>query len=559
MKIIYIFILALFAISSLESQTLIIKKRSGEVNEIDIEKIESLRMKPPVKEAEIGGPLSVDFGIADCSKPVIEKTITIFNTGGKDLFVTHSEFSTQGSYRLSNGGPLMCSIKPGESYSFKVIFEPTVPGDHHSDLIITSNASSGLKYKIELTGKYIEQIFKLNSTSFNLGDICPLSVKETEILLKNEGNSDCKIKVQSDVIDMVNDELTIPAGAEIKFIAIARTSVQNGEYSGQLTFTGPCNNKIIAEIIWKVRGPEVECKSIVDLSAKPGDTASTIIQIENKSVGEDFLWTEATFSNNQFELEKVNLPMIIKTGSSVSVKLNYIPSTVNQISGFLTLSGTPCDIEIKIPIKGSPGNIEMIFADGFENSETGEFPYSTGWVLKNYGVTDSIPYVTKEMASAGEKSLYAWGNFGTSQQTSNYIRIPIKNIPQVIFAECDVMINQIGFCGIGLMKIPDGSFPVIPLNVEFGNHGHFYYVFGNEEKRWQNDVYAPKKWYRITLRYDKLNKRATIWIDGEQVVDEVAPNNPDNSYEEFYLSSGGGYPGGGTAFFDNVKIWTNKQ
>ena len=199
MKIILLFMSFLFTISSLESQTLIIKKRSGQVKEVDILEIESMRMNPPIIEAEIGGPQLVDFDVADCSKPVIEKLITLVNIGGKELLITHSEFKSQGSFRLSTGDPLICSLKPRESFSFAVIFEPQTPGDHRSELILTSNAVSGLKYKIELTGKYVEHNFEITQKTFNLGDICRLSAKNVEILIENKGNGDCRIMAQSEI------------------------------------------------------------------------------------------------------------------------------------------------------------------------------------------------------------------------------------------------------------------------------------------------------------------------------------------------------------------------
>lgn len=548
----------LFLVSNGISQKMNIKMSSGETKDYSLQGIDSLKINKISGNPVLIAPDSVDFGSLLCEHEQKTIVMEISNSGSNDLYITHFEIYPDTHFRFENSMPTALQLAGGEKYTFNVIFNPNSDGNHIADVKITSNSSTGLITKIKLTGAKNSVNFSILNENNNIGELCPNVRITKNIQLVNNATNDITLNVITDNIETSDNVIQLKGSSTIEIPVVIKSSANEGYYTGKITFLDKCQNESETDFNWYVANYALESVSQVELFASPGETDTAEIVFKNLSVSKAVTITSIELPTQNISLLESQTPIRIDPSQSAKVKIVYKPLNSNDFTGEITIHSEPCGVENKIIIKGYPGNKVIIFQDDFEDYQLGEFPYSGGWILKTYpAVIDTLPYISSGKAYDGNQSLYGWGWFGPPESQTSFMRIPIKNLPEEIYAECSIMINQVGFCGLGFMKM-GSEMPITPIYVDFSNHGHFYYGLGNEEYRWENDGYGFFLWYKIKIRYNKTYRRLTIWVNDEQVADRTCITLPDNPFDEFYIKTGGGHHFAGSCYFDAVKVWYNK-
>ena len=216
------------------------------------------------------------------------------------------------------------------------------------------------------------------------------------------------------------------------------------------------------------------------------------------------------------------------------------------------------------PLMGMADKLTLIlegklvqFREGFENYETGAFPYEGGWDLHFNGMGEGFQYISDGVAYSGTKSLKLEGRIGWPAVAFK----PMPELSRVVFAEAKVYIHkpQSGVldshkAGFGLGTLEKGYLgkDVHHAFVYFKTNGNIYFgatgVKAEKIGAWQGN-----KWYDIRIRYDAAFKTGSVWVDGELRLENVNLKGPQGTYAGVLLDSGRDTHT--FTFFDDVMAW----
>lgn len=91
-----------------------------------------------------------DYGIAGISTQTITKEYTILNNGTSNLQVSGSITSSDDQYEITQ--PILTTIPPGGSTTFKVTYNPKSTGNHVATISIPNNDATKNPYNFSVTG-----------------------------------------------------------------------------------------------------------------------------------------------------------------------------------------------------------------------------------------------------------------------------------------------------------------------------------------------------------------------------------------------------------------------
>ncbi len=538
------------------AQQIIFKEKSGNEKKAPINEIDSLTFEKILNGPEIGAPDTVFFPDVTCDGEYIDTTIKIYNSGDRELQITHIKIQPLTDFTFVAEPLHVMGLDPGEEYELSIRFKPVgSPGTKKADIVITSNANSGVYYKISLIGKKGSTGFTVSADSIDKGYVCPNSTVMIDLTLKNTGTANAVIKASaSKQINLTQKEFEIEPGKAFDFQAAIVTSDQEGAYTGEVTFTDECGAEKTVKVEWFVSKPELEAGNL-EFNAELFGSDSRVLTLKNISAGEVRINKYQT-GDEQISLENIEFPLLIPPGDSVFIPVKFSPTEAKSINSEIIFS-CGCGYDLIVNVKGT--TVVNLVKDDFEWYVPGLFPSSGGWKLFRYGVNlDSLQVVVDSVSHSPGKCLKGYGNWGTDHSTSYHVEIELQKVPDEIYAECWAMIGQVGFSGIGL-RSSSGVFTSDFATVIFGNHAHFFYTIGSggaaTTGRWENDMYMPMRWYKIKVRFNFPRKELAIWIDDEYKATDTSNSIGDINGLYFYLYTGGGYGDYGTAFFDDVRIW----
>ncbi|MBD3340453.1 MAG: T9SS type A sorting domain-containing protein [Candidatus Lokiarchaeota archaeon] len=201
----------------------------------------------------------------------------------------------------------------------------------------------------------------------------------------------------------------------------------------------------------------------------------------------------------------------------------------------------------------SEENWMLIFSDGFENVDNGQYPAQNGWENHYSGAG---AYVTEERASSGEKSFKLIGE-------PNWARVDAVDIPYYDKLRYQAMIyipsptNSYPRLGLWNSSKPSqwADYPII----RFERVINKIYCFGapsggapyTEIGDWQ-----PDRWYRIEAIIDFGTNQLTTKLNGTELA-TLNITSPED-YTQFHLGIGGhSEPGQSVVYFDDVRIFKN--
>jgi hypothetical protein len=548
------------AIVHCRAQRIIIEKIQGESEIISIDSIKSIEVAPPIKGPAISAPDQIDFGLLKCTGETGDTVITISNAGERQLQITHVAIIYEGDFYFTEDPPLIFGLDPGESQELSIGFDPEETGEKSAKLRITSNAISGAYYDIPLAGAMQQTSFDIDRANFDLGTVCPNNIISRTIEVVNTGTGPIDIALQGDPSIMEMDEITIEKNCSKSITIKINTGSELGNQSSQAIFTDDCGNHKSAKFQWTTAGPKLVCGNKIEMTAKTGDKSTMQITLLNESATTDLTITEAEYPNSHFYFEEGAFPLTIQKGGNAILELIYEPRTAAPTDAMITLYGEPCNYSYSLAVKGDPENVEYLINEDFEKYTLDEFPYSSGWIMHTIGGDISGKHkVTNTVSKSGDQSLEGWGFYDVGQG-HNYtlFRYPVDTIPEVLYAEVYMMTDHIGYCGLGFSKM-SGSNPGSAIAVIFEGHGRMYYVIGSESGVWPNNFYDLGMWIKMRIKYERELQKTTIYVNDQKMKEVMVSQFSDEPFDSFYLRTGGGYPGWGITWFDDVKVWYEKE
>jgi len=198
--------------------------------------------------------------------------------------------------------------------------------------------------------------------------------------------------------------------------------------------------------------------------------------------------------------------------------------------------------------------IVYLVDEDFESYTVGTFPSSGGWELVFDGYGDDYQYVTNTTSISGSKSLQLEG-------AANWSANAVKNLsstPDIVYLEGYVKPTKVE---PSVMNYPVASISF--FNKDAGTWGSsFAWVFFNWDYKiylygatavLELQPYTEGQWYKIKIKYDKVNQKVDVWIDNILKASNFYIGEQNSSYNSVCLF--GGNDTHTRSWFDDVKVY----
>jgi hypothetical protein len=224
-------------------------------------------------------------------------------------------------------------------------------------------------------------------------------------------------------------------------------------------------------------------------------------------------------------------------------KMNKSTVTYN-LSEIDSITFTPCEI----------CNENILFFDNFETYPLDTLPLSSGYVLQNGGLTNQKIEVTNSEYHSPTKSLLIYNSNGGGALGINQV---ISSFPDITYFEISI-------------KSPTSSNDDTEAIVAFGIRFYLAINFVPKDKNivltdyyTENTGYSKElnkyndnQWYKIKVKYDKINKKVTCWVnDNLAFKDEVIQPYESGTLE---INFAGVNKSNYNWYFDDFKVWECK-
>jgi hypothetical protein len=189
-------------------------------------------------------------------------------------------------------------------------------------------------------------------------------------------------------------------------------------------------------------------------------------------------------------------------------------------------------------------DITVIFEENFESYKVNTFP-SLHWSLKWNGAGNSYQTIVESESVSGTKSMQMKG----ASSWSAVMYHVLSETPDVVYFEGNVFPtgDQISIYLSNLDIQPWGS---TQASIGF-NEGYISYSAGSIREKIK--PYTKNQWYRVKLKYDQNLNLISIWIDDENVAENVVFLPSEHKYKHITIASG---HDANIGYFDDIKVWT---
>jgi hypothetical protein len=267
---------------------------------------------------------------------------------------------------------LPITIQPDSSRKIQIKFKPKTPGQKQAELEILSNADPDSILKIPITARKELIDFVSNTTTIDLGYLCPNERKDTSIIITNTGTIGAGFRIagsslisskQSSIELLQNQSLPI----EINFIGQASEGVINEQITISDTL---CNVEKKVEIKGEVSLPKLEIGDI-SISTLVGSSKDGVLKIKNTGKREVIInqikGIVSPFTTN------VQLPIKLSVGEEKEIAITYSPTDSQRAEITLEIIAEPCNMQKSVKVTGMPftasAMLKTIEVEGYPGDE----------------------------------------------------------------------------------------------------------------------------------------------------------------------------------------------
>jgi hypothetical protein len=295
----------------------------------------------------------------------VNQVLTIANLSTSANTLTGSVGNLSNPFSVvSGGGPF--SLAPGESQSVIISFSPTSPGTFSQTLAITHNATNQinpLSIPVSGTGTTASINIDINPSSLNFGNIFVGKSATQTFTITNLSNS-------TDVLEGNINNLSGPfsvvtgggtftlAPGKSQSVTISFSPGSEGTFSETLFITHNATNQgSPAKVSLNGTG-----QALIQLSVVPssidfgnilvGQSSTQTLTIKNEATSTGTLEGTVGTLSGPFSIMKGGGPFSLAPGKSLSVVLNFSPTSAGTFSQLLTITHnatgqtSPADISI---------------------------------------------------------------------------------------------------------------------------------------------------------------------------------------------------------------------
>jgi hypothetical protein len=296
-------------------------------------------------EPDIKINAALDFNEVCVTTGKEDRQVTIFNTGGADLFV-HSVEVTAGATHFSvlpnPSQPFI--VKPGAHVDVTVRFDPASTGVHNGVLTIKSNDADEATINLPMSGE--GGTFELEALMTNGGDygqVCIGDRRDLDLQLANSGICDLVINSITSssshfkTATVLSYPFVVPAAGTVTVPMRFEPSGSPGAKSGTITVTYNGGSVLNFNVSGTSAPGDINVSGSTDFGDVCADTvAEKTITVCNTGTC-PLNVTSAVLSNTEFTIVSNPFPATIAAGSCLELVVRFTPSTAGPKSATLTI------------------------------------------------------------------------------------------------------------------------------------------------------------------------------------------------------------------------------
>ncbi len=292
-------------------------------------------------------PSSLSFGSLTVNTAAT-KTVTLTSSGSSALTVSAASISGSGFSIVS--GSLPATLNPGQSTSLTVQFKPTTTGTLSGQLTISSDSTTGGTSVVALGGTGAAATspqLTLSAGSLAFGSVTVNTATTKTVTLTSSGTAALTVNAASITgagYSIISGTLpaTLSPGQSMA-LTVQFKPTTTGSLSGQLTVssnssTGSTSTVALSGTGAAAPNPQLTVSGSLAFGSVTVNTATTQAVTLTSSGTSDLTVNGASITGAGFSIVSGSLPATLSPGQSVSLTVQFKPTTTGTLSGQLTIS-----------------------------------------------------------------------------------------------------------------------------------------------------------------------------------------------------------------------------
>ena len=316
-------------------------------------------------------PTAVDFGSVPLNTPG-NKTVTLTSSGTAAVTITAANV-TGSSFSVS-GASFPLTLNPNQTATLQVQFDPSAAGTASGQLSITSDATGGTAM-IPLSGTgavTTSAQLTVSTNSLSFGNVAVNSSATLPVTLTSSGTAPVTISAAAlSGASFTDSGATFPVTlnpTQSVTLNVQFKPTATGQAAGQLTITS--NSSTGASSVVQLSGTgtttataqlQVGATSLAFGNVPVNSTATLPLTLTSSGTAPVTV-SSAALSGTGFSDSGVSIPVTLNPGQSVTLNVQFDPTTAGAVTGRLTISSnssTGATIQVQLTGTGAAAQHEI--------------------------------------------------------------------------------------------------------------------------------------------------------------------------------------------------------
>ena len=294
---------------------------------------------------------SLGFGGVTVMTASAPQSLTLTSSGTAPLNVNKA--SATGAGFTFSGAAFPVTLNPGQSVTLAVVFEPTTTGVATGSLAISDNASpSTTVIGLSGTGDAAPGVLSsLTCTQASItgagSDLCTVSLTAAAPaggLVVNLSSSDSAVVVPS--------TLTVPAGASTAGFTATVSAVTTAQTARLTAAAGTFSTTISISLDAAMPALTLQSTSVPFGTVNLNTPSTQSVSLTSSGTAALTLST-ASVVGSGFSISGVNFPVTLNPGQSVTLYIQFDPTTTGSVTGTVTLTSNASPATAIVNLSGT--------------------------------------------------------------------------------------------------------------------------------------------------------------------------------------------------------------
>jgi hypothetical protein len=313
-------------------------------------------------EPDIRINASLDFNEVCVSSGYEDRQVTIFNTGGADLYVNSVAVTSGGAHFSVLPHPSQPFIvKPGAHVDVTVRYDPASTGLHAGVLTISSNDADEPSIQLAMSGEGgTWELEALMTSGGDYGMVCIGDRRDLDLELANSGvcdlvvNSIVSSSAHFKTATVLSYPFVVPAGGSITVPMRFEPTGAPGSKNGTITVNYGSGLTLVFPVSGTSDPGDINVSGSTDFGDVCADTVAektiTVCNTGNCPLNV----ASASIDNAEFTIVSNPFPAVIQSGACLEIVVRFTPTSNGPKSATLTIvSDDPDENPVELTLTGN--------------------------------------------------------------------------------------------------------------------------------------------------------------------------------------------------------------